>query len=216
MDNEIQHKRYKRGMTLIELMIVVGLIAFLAILITSYLRSQVFKGNDAKKKTDINRIGIAVEEYEKDKNCYPLTSQVICNPGTGLLPYLDKIPCDPSSKASYFYEHEDSVCPRWYRIYASLENESDTSYEAYIGPNGAYSYFYGSPNAPEVASSPPQGGGDGGGGQPDTNFYGCFSGICTLIIWDTNRPGPSCDPNYQNPTCYGQCAGQANECQSWD
>ena len=54
------------GMTLIEVMIVVAIIAFLAVLVTGYLRSQVFKGNDARRKADMKRIGIAMEEYEKD------------------------------------------------------------------------------------------------------------------------------------------------------
>ena len=64
----------------------------MAILIVAYLRSQVFKGNDARRKADLKRIGVAVEEYEKDKNCYPLPSLLTCNPGKGLLLILTKSP----------------------------------------------------------------------------------------------------------------------------
>lgn len=200
-------------MTLVEIMIVIGIIAFLAVLISAYLRTQVYKGYDARKKAEIKRIAIAAEEYEKDNNCYPLPSLVTCDPGTGLQPYLGKVPCDPLTNAPYIYEHEDSVCPRWYKIYAVLDNESDVDFRDGVGPNGAYSFVYESPGSPTTAES----GGEGGvGPPPDTDFYGCISGACTLIQWDTSRPGPVCDPNYQNSTCYGQCANPDNECEPWN
>ncbi len=206
-----------RGLTLTEILIVIGLIAFLAILITTYLRSQILKSYDARRKAEAKRIGQAVEEYEKDKNCYPLPNLVICSPGNGLTPYIDKIPCDPVTGASYFYEHEDAACPKWYRIYTKLDNEADPDYLNGIGPNSAFNFVYASSNAPlvveaESQTTPPP----GGGGEPQTDFYGCFSGVCTLIQWDPNRPGPICDPNFQNPTCYGQCSNPNNECQPWN
>lgn len=195
----------KSGFTLTELLIVVSIIIILAVLITAFLRTQLFKGNDARRKADIKRIGIAVEEYEKDNNCYPLSSLVVCTAnGAGLKPYLDKIPCDPVSKASYYYEHEDSVCPKWYSLYTNLQIESDSDYLEGLGPNGAYSYSGSSSNAQKAAK----------GGLSD--FYGCFSGACTQIYWDSTRPGPECDPNFQNSTCYGQCANPDNECKLWN
>lgn len=207
-----------KGFTLVELMIVIGIIAFLAVMISAYLRSQIFKSYDARRKAEIKRISIAVEEYEKDNNCYPLPNLVTCTMGTGLRPYLDKVPCDPLTNASYLYEHEDSVCPKWYKIYASLDNESDSDYTANIGPNSAFSFVFESPNAPTTIPTEGGGGdgGDGGGEIPVTDYYGCISGVCTMIPWDSNRPGPSCDPNFQNPTCYGQCANPANECELWN
>jgi hypothetical protein len=188
-------------------MIVVVIIAALALLAYWALRTQIFKGFDARRKGDINRIKIAVEEYEKDHDCYPLPQLVICDPGTGLRPYLDKIPCDPRTGASYYYDHEDSFCPKWYRIYTTLENLKDPDYLGMIGPDGSYNYYSGSPNSPYPGLS-------------GSEFYGCRSGTCTMIEWDPLRPGPECDPNYGSPTCYGQCTdpntGQpANECQSW-
>lgn len=210
--------KYK-GYTLIELMIVVGVIAFLAVLISAYLRNQIYKSYDARRKAEIKRIAIAVEEYEKDHDCYPLPSLLSCTTGTGLRPYIDKIPCDPVTNASYMYEHQDSACPGWYKIYAKLDNESDTDFKANIGPNSAFSFVWESPNAPlsistEVDEEPDQGG--GGDPVPQTTFYGCFSGVCTQISWDSARPGPVCDPNYQNSTCYGQCSNPANECEPWN
>lgn len=199
---QIKSKRHK-GVTLIELMVVLGVIAFLSVLIVSFLRLQVFKANDAKRKTEMRRIGIAIEEYEKDHDCYPLPSQVICNPGTGLLPYLDKIQCDPVAKASYLYEHEDSVCPKWYRLYTKLENESDVDYLDGVGPSSLYTYYYASPNAPLIEPTGTVGGGDDGTVTP--TYYGCFSGVCTVIQWDPSIPGPECEPYFGNSTCYSAC-----------
>ena len=192
-------RNLKKGITLTELLIIVAIIAFLAMVVFWALRSQVFKGYDARRKSDIARIKVAVEEYEKDHDCYPLPQLMVCDPGTGLRPYLDKIPCDPRTGASYFYDHEDSTCPNWYRLYANLEEIEQGLY----GQDGAFDYYSGSPNAPIP------------GYQGDSSFYGCKSGVCTPLLWDPNRPGPECDPNYQNATCYGQCGSPETECQPW-
>lgn len=201
--------KFNSGMTLTEVTIATFIISILILVGLVSLRSQVFKGDDARKKAETRRIGIAAEEYEKDHNCYPLPHQVACNPGTGLQPYMDKIPCDPDTRASYYYEHEDSDCPGWYKIYSNLLNTNDTDYMSEIGPGGSYSFVYSSSNAPAEA-------GHGGGSvQPPANYYGCIGGACTPISWDPDRPGPECDPNFQNSTCYGACSQPSSACQSW-
>ena len=210
-------ERRTQGLTLIELIIVISIIIILILIIIAFFRGQIFKGNDAKRKTDINRIKIAVEEYEKDHDCYPLSQFVSCYPGTGLSPYLDKIECDPVTHASYFYEYEDNVCPHWYRIYTKLDNDQDGDAIQGIGPYTSYNYYQGSSNSP-VAESLGGAIPSAGGGRRDQssgNFYGCQNSICVPIAWDPNRPGPECDPNYQNPTCYGQCGSAQTECKDW-
>jgi len=219
----IKGKKNSFGFTLTELLIVISIITFLAVLITVYLRTQVLKGNDAKRKGDMHDIQVAVEEYEKDNDCYPLPSLVVCNPGDGLKPYINKVPCDPQTKASYFYDYEDSLCPSWYKIYTNLENVKDKDIPGLIGPGNYFNYYVSSPNAPGESviplpsgSSGSGGSGSGGGDQkPVTGYYGCLSGICSAISWDPARPGPECDPNFQNSTCYGQCANPELECQKW-
>jgi type II secretory pathway pseudopilin PulG len=191
------------GFTLTELMVVVGIIIFLSMLAIFAFRGQIFKGRDARRKGDIHKIQVAVEEYEKDNNCYPLPSQLVCDPGTGLQPYLEKIPCDPTTDASYLYQIEESSCPDWYRLLANLENENDPDAQSACGPDGSYNYYSASPNAPFCNLT-------------ESSFYGCKTGVCVPIFWDNLRPGPECDPNYQNASCYGQCGPQANECQPWD
>lgn len=222
--NKLNRKK-SEGMTLVEILIMVGIISILIILAVAFLKNKIFKAIDAKRKSDIARIQVAVEEYEKDHDCYPPPELVVCSPGTGLQSYLNKIPCDPSTKASYYYEYQDSACPRWYRIYTILDDSTDSDISkkgcSYgCGSNYVYNYYSSSPNAPKPpAGSPPTptpsaspgGGGDGNG----SGFYGCKAGVCTPIGWDPTRPGPECDPNYQNSTCYGQCASAQNECVPW-
>jgi prepilin-type N-terminal cleavage/methylation domain-containing protein len=205
-----RRRQVEAGVTLAELLVVVSILSMLMALGLVYLRTQVFKGIDARKKAEMRRIGIAVEEYEKDNDCYPLPSQVVCSPGVGLQPYMDKIPCDPETNTSYLYVHEDSSCPTWYKFYTDLINDKDADYVAGLGPGGEFSFVYGSSNAPVDSVA-------GGGGGPPANFYGCFSGSCNPIGWDNLKPGPECDPSFQSSTCYGACldSGGApiNDCQ---
>lgn len=213
-------KKYLRGFTLTELIIVISIIGFLAVIGLIYLRSQIYKGNDARRKADIKKIQNAVEEYEKDHDCYPLPSLVSCKPGTNLNPYISKVPCDPVTDASYYYDYEDSACPRWYRIYTKIENEKDQDVIPEIGPFSAYNYYQGSPNSPVETGETSSGGGGtggggGGGGSNGVNFFGCQGGVCIPISWDSTRPGPACDPNYQSANCYGQCGPAAVECVPW-
>lgn len=208
------------GMTLIEVIIVVSIISFLIIAITVYLRTQIFKANDARRKAETKRIGIALEEYEKDNDCYPLS--VICKPGTGLLPYLDKVPCDPVSGGSYLYEpQEGTICPKWYRVYSILENENDVDHLGYVGPFSAFSYVYSSPNAPEIvpAASPTSTPIPTATSTSDPNpsdYYGCFDGVCRPILWDPSRPGPECEISYNNSNCQTQCQNPNSQCLPWD
>ena len=186
----------KRAMTLIEVMIVVLIIAILVMLVSSSLRNQLFKSKDAIRKSDINRISLALEEYEKDYNCYPQRSLVSCANETGLQPYLGKINCDPVTKTSYYYELENSTCPKWYRLYAKLDNSSDPKYQSGIGPSSAFSYVYESPNAPQMTQ--------GSGG---VIYYGCFNGTCLPISSPVD-----CNLNFLVSDCGGNCSNPQYEC----
>lgn len=208
MDNTLKKRlRFEKGLTLTELMIVVAIIAFLALIAFWASRTQVFKGYDARRKSDIRMIKIAIEEYEKDHDCYPPPELVLCNPGTGLKPYIDKIPCDPRTGASYFYEYPDSACPNWYKLYSNLENIKDKDYKGSIGPNGAFNYYSGSPNSPTGLTS-------------QSVFSGCRGGSCVNIPWDDTRPGPSCEPNWGGSDCDRACQDDNGqplfECVPWN
>lgn len=218
----------KKGFTLIEVVIVITIVVVLAVIALVLLRNQIFKGQDARRKADIERIRTAAEEYERDHNCYPLPSLLACKPGTGLQPYLNKISCDPVTGGSYLYVIQDSSCPGWFKIYTILGNSADVSVINGIGPNNAFNFVQGSANAPvDIGTSPtisPASSGStstpapaptSGGGSQSPSFYGCRGGICVPIGWDLSRPGPECDPNYQNSFCYNQCGPSVVECKPW-
>jgi len=177
----------------------VAIVAILVLLVISAFTRQIVKGNDAKRKANLDRIKIAVEEYEKDKNCYPLT--VTCPTDAGIGPYLKNIPCDPVTESPYFYEPEPlKTCPSWFRMYADLQNTKDPSLLPGIGPGGAYNYYVSSPNAPVPA---PVAGGFN---------YGCKSGSCEEVYPDSE--GNYCQPNYPASDCgSGGCFQDgSNEC----
>jgi prepilin-type N-terminal cleavage/methylation domain-containing protein len=207
--------------TLVELMIVVALIAVLATIAIMSLQGQISKGYDARRKSDINRLKIAVEEYEKDHNCYP--QYVVCNDGgqTALQPYLNIIPCDPVTNTSYYYDNDGSSCPNWYRFYAKLQTSDDPQITPNIGLGGQYNFYQGSPNAPvpsESSFSSSSSSSSGGGGTSSTptptsagtpsgfisgtitEYWGCFNGSCLPI--KLNSSGyPVCSPSYNTNEC---------------
>jgi general secretion pathway protein G len=200
-----------KAFTLVELLISLSVVALLAIVALLYLRGQTFKGNDARRKADIERIRVAVEEYEKDHDCYPQYVSCGVDPAQPIYPYLNNVPCDPVTNASYMYDFPDTACPGWYRFYSELEFTQDPVATPGIGPNSAYNYVSGSANAPnpvpydDSTYTEAPGGGSG-------EFYGCRAGVCVPIDWNPTRPGPECDPSFQNNNCYGQCGPANLEC----
>lgn len=131
------------GMTLMETLIIVALIALLAsaFLASANYFSQINKGKDAKRKSDLAMLKIKLEDYYNDHNRYPQASEMsACK--VALAPYLNFIPCDPDGSA-YLYEVDD--VGQWYRIYARLKYTKDPVIASLgcssgCGPNGAYNY----------------------------------------------------------------------------
>ncbi|MCM8787801.1 MAG: prepilin-type N-terminal cleavage/methylation domain-containing protein [Candidatus Omnitrophica bacterium] len=114
----------KKSFTLIELMIVIGILGLvLAAALTGY-KKQIEKGQDAKRKRDLSQLRTALEDYHNDRNRYPSQGQMVC--GASLSPWIKKIPCEPSG-ASYFYETDANGS--YFRIYTQLANEEDPAIE---------------------------------------------------------------------------------------
>ena len=111
----------KKAFTLIELVIVIAILGILLILSMMSWRRQLDKARDADRKTDLQRLSVAFEDYYNDHECYP-NPDILAGPIDGLKPYLDKIPLNPITKASYYLEHSDCAS---YRILTELDNDSD-------------------------------------------------------------------------------------------
>lgn len=191
----------KKGFTLVELLIVVSIIAILVLIAIALYRSQAAKARDARRKADMARIKVAVEEYEKDHNCYPPYVNCGIDSNQPIYPYLHDVPCDPQTNNAYHYEIPGISCNSWYRLYTKLDYSQDPNALPFCG--GSYDYYFGSPNAPACipsgSSSSSSPGPSGGGGA--TGFWGCFSGVCTPI-----RDG-QCTLQFQAAGCYGACIG---------
>ena len=120
-------KKVLHGFILPEILLVMFLIAFVVTIGISAYRGQILKSYDARRKVDLDRLKKAVQEYEIDFDCYPVSIPTCNVTPHALSVYIDKIPCDPESGYDYVYETDGLSCPKWFRIYASLKNRNDAS-----------------------------------------------------------------------------------------
>lgn len=131
----LKRKTTQNGFTLIEILVVMVLIGILATLMTGSFLSSQKKSRDAKRKSDLKQIGIALEAYYNDKGEYPTGSggqllgcanETACDwdetfqDENGTI-YMVTLPGDPSSNQEYYYDSDGTE----YQIYARLENALD-------------------------------------------------------------------------------------------
>lgn len=116
----------KKAFTLLEMLIVLGIIAvILSVLTISYSTAQK-KTRDAKRKGDIKAVQNALEQFYSSCNyTYPtgssLSAPVTCS-GTDFLP---EIPLDPKTGDAYTYTSDGStfsICT------TSIESDSITGF----------------------------------------------------------------------------------------
>lgn len=202
--------RRRQGFTLIEMLIVIAIVAVLLIISIIAWQAQVSKARDAQRKAHLQRLKIAFEDYYSDNECYPAFDILETCQSSQLNPYLDKIPCDPTTKNPYCYvtDQDNPDCFQNYRILSSLQfdddpvitelgcdSEAGCGYEdicAIPGRDSGFNYGVGSgnvsianPNMPQPSPTP------------------------SPSMLPTPSPGNyACDPtgtcnNYQNPEQHG-------------
>ena len=200
-------KNRKKGFTLTELLVIITIILILLVMAFIAYRSQIAKGYDARRKTDLHQIKIGLEEYEKDNECYPPT--LGCGPGTALDPYMGgQVPCDPATGAAYeYYPDDTSSCHGWFWIFTDLDYKEDSAIAELGCVTGCgsqadgpyYNYYAFSPNAPDVHVAP-------------YDLYGCMPGnTCQGMLDNKDK----CQPNYLSlGECEVACAGATTYCDS--
>jgi prepilin-type N-terminal cleavage/methylation domain-containing protein len=121
------NKRNISAFTLIEILIVITILAILITIGALLLTNNINKGNDAKRKADLQRISVAFEEYYTDHNCYPLGDVLKTCGGNGLAPYLNNIPCDPIYNSPYCYlpDTDKPTCFQKFNILTTLKYLAD-------------------------------------------------------------------------------------------
>src|SRR3989338_10917036 len=123
----------KKGFSLLEILITVTLLIILSIALLVSLNpwTQINKGWDSKRKSELTQLNKVFEDYYNDKNCYPKPNEV-CYNNTGsttcnicgnetvppnfsnFSPYLAHLPCDPQQPTKkYTYQTDGSSCSNW-------------------------------------------------------------------------------------------------------
>ncbi len=131
----------QKGFTLIEMIITIGILGVLASIILAIVNplAQFQKSNDARRKSDLEQLQRALEQYYQDHGQYPHSSgsngsptysivdfsKINTNPPIGItwgnqwVPYMNFLPKDPAAGRTYRYVTDATWQTYW--IYASLE-----------------------------------------------------------------------------------------------
>lgn len=194
--------KHSNGFTLAELLIVIAIVAVLALaaLIGVDPMMQIFRGYDTRRKADLYKIKTAFEAYYADHDCYPRfpLKDSKGNPSYAcdsdfLKPYLDVVPCDPSTKTPYsiYIGTESATCPQKYAVYADLSNTADPLGKrlpycpntiAQVAPNTTFTEAIKGCSGQQICNT----------------LYGCRNGACVKLFVDDF---PSCGPT----DCYSDC-----------
>lgn len=144
----------QKGLTIIELLIVIILLALLTIAAFITVPTQLKKSRDARRKADLDRIKIALYDYYFDYDCFP-ENLPNCqeNFGQNGMVYLNNFPCD-SKGDPYRYvvtKKGGGKCSQWFRLFTNLEVTTDPIIAKIhcsqgCGPDCAYNYGVASTN----------------------------------------------------------------------
>lgn len=117
------------GFTLIELLVVLAILGIIAVALLETLNpfAQIQKGNDSRRKSDLESVQRALELYYQDKGSYPASSSTYqIAPGGAAIawgnawsPYMSKLPKDPISTDNYVYY--SPAGNQSYYLYATLQ-----------------------------------------------------------------------------------------------
>lgn len=141
-----------KGLTLIELLIVMALISVLATALWGNFFSSLTKGRDSRRKQDLDAISKSLELYYNDSKAYPLPTLIqwgsaFTNPNNSTVVYMQKVPSDPAYPSINYCYSSDGT---YYKLYAKMENTNDPKLIPTVtcapSPGVNYNYGISSPN----------------------------------------------------------------------
>lgn len=149
----IKYSGRKGGFTLMELLVVIVIIGFLATAISASLGDARVKARDVRRKADLDSLRSAIELYNDANSQYPGSSDTTTGDWTPafktqLASYLSLPPKDPlqnnGSRYYGFYKigsAPDPSCDNTYTLLMYLEATSDQDYGKYTCGYGTNHYF---------------------------------------------------------------------------
>lgn len=97
------------GFTLLEMLVVIGIIAILVTLGFSSYSTVQKSARDAKRKSDLEQIRAALEMYSTNNNTYPVGAWDNLSSLISPVTYLQSLPADPKNPTyTYYYSSSGS------------------------------------------------------------------------------------------------------------
>jgi prepilin-type N-terminal cleavage/methylation domain-containing protein len=95
----------QQGFTMVEIIIVVIIIGLLSVAGGTVYTSSLKTARDARRKTDLENIRLALESYRNDSSAYPASLPTLEAPSKKYI----TLPKDPKHNINYIYESKDPV-----------------------------------------------------------------------------------------------------------
>ena len=125
----ILRNKTSKGFTIVELLVVISVMAILAMFFVNNSTTNLKKGRDARRKSDLELIRSGIETYKADCGSYPASGAISYGnslKGSGATAncsnantYITKVPQDPQNNAGKTYSY--TLAGGVYTICASLE-----------------------------------------------------------------------------------------------
>lgn len=112
------------GFTLVELLVVIGIIAVLSAVILPSLNKARQSSRDAKRVSDVKQLQLALELYYNINRSYPTSSNLESALVTGN--FISKIPTDPSGGSAYPYSALGASICTSYHLGANMETANNS------------------------------------------------------------------------------------------
>ena len=124
----IEDTSYRHGFTLVELLVVISIITFIASVVLASVNQSRIKARDARRISDVREIRVALELYLDVNKTYPLASSSCVSGGAAyglelLAPiYIRTVPRDPDGTCYKYATLTISGPQTTYHVGASLED----------------------------------------------------------------------------------------------
>lgn len=119
------------GLTLVELLVVMGIVALISTLTIVNFQSTNQKARDHTRKSDLNNLAVALEAYYQKNARYIIVNKDCQNEVSAdsnfhseIASFMQRsiVPKDPSTNQNYCYQSSDGLS---YNLFAKLENCAD-------------------------------------------------------------------------------------------